>query len=197
MDPTYFRAIERLVIVGSGTLSIVLGFFLFYVVSRTGKNAMSGEASATLPGISVSLKQVWPGTFFAAYGMIILIISMQTQLKFADSSAANVQGQLTLQQAGGLASSDPKTKVQGALTVIGNLLSLEEKRPANYEQSRKQLYAKLMTVQGDLIDTVYGDGAFNQFLETQAKAEKNPEILRALPDKQRLAYDEIRIALQR
>jgi tetratricopeptide (TPR) repeat protein len=71
----------RLSIIGAGVISIVLGYRLFRVAygphsSRSGKNQQSAETSAgaSIGGWSFSIKNAAPGTCFAIFGAIIIVV---------------------------------------------------------------------------------------------------------------------------
>jgi hypothetical protein len=65
MELMHIRATERLLVVGTGALSIWLGYLLFRAVRATGES----DAHIKLPGdVTVMLTRVGPGVFFALFG---------------------------------------------------------------------------------------------------------------------------------
>jgi hypothetical protein len=72
-DPYLFRAIERLLSVVIGGLSIYLGYRLFAAVKATGE----GDAQVKLPGdITVMMSRVAPGVFFALFGAVVVAVAL-------------------------------------------------------------------------------------------------------------------------
>ena len=87
MDPeaitTVARSAERLIICLSGAASLAMGWNLFKV-------GVVGPQSGELKGKdwSVKLQRCGPGIFFALFGAIILIFSIQGQLRLNPAAAA-------------------------------------------------------------------------------------------------------------
>jgi hypothetical protein len=66
------RALERLLAIGSGLLSIYLGFRLFLALPEV----EPGAGRVKLPGgISIYLTRVGPGVFFSLFGAVIIALS--------------------------------------------------------------------------------------------------------------------------
>jgi hypothetical protein len=66
------RALERLLAIGSGLLSIYLGFRLFLALPEV----EPGAGRIKLPGgISIYLTRVGPGVFFSLFGSVIIALS--------------------------------------------------------------------------------------------------------------------------
>ena len=80
MDFLYIRAIERILICLIAAMCIWLGFSLFKIKKVT-KDA-NGEFTIKTESIEVTLKQVWPGVFFAAFGMIVLVFSILSKYEY-------------------------------------------------------------------------------------------------------------------
>jgi branched-subunit amino acid transport protein len=79
MEPLTLRALERIIAVLVGGLTILLGYKLFmHLPTQT-----NSEGKVVLPGnISVYLSRVGPGAFFALFGTIVLTASFYFQFKF-------------------------------------------------------------------------------------------------------------------
>lgn len=76
-DLMILRGAERLLVVAIAGLSIVLGYHLFKIVP-VDKDSR-GEFKAL--NISIVVSKVGPGVFFAAFGALVLGLSVMTQLK--------------------------------------------------------------------------------------------------------------------
>lgn len=72
---TLVRAIERIVIVIFGGVSIWMGWNLFKT-----NILQKGSGKTTIGNWQIELKEVGPGVFFALFGAIILIVSLQASL---------------------------------------------------------------------------------------------------------------------
>ncbi len=65
------RAIERILIVSSGMLSLCLGYFLF-IKGLSGKASLKAEYNKS----KIQLVNAAPGIFFALFGTVILVVSV-------------------------------------------------------------------------------------------------------------------------
>ena len=73
MEPIIFRAVERIVAVVIGGLSVYLGYRLFLHIPEQ----KEGEGKIDLPGgISIFVTRVGPGVFFALFGAVIVAFSV-------------------------------------------------------------------------------------------------------------------------
>lgn len=91
MDPLILtivtRALERLLVVLAGGLSIYLGYRLFIAMP----NAERGSGKVSLPGgVSIFLSRVGPGVFFSLFGAVVIGLSLQFGVSFNDAAHALV-----------------------------------------------------------------------------------------------------------
>lgn len=90
MDPMILRAIERILAVAIGGLSICLGYRLFLAVPRQ----RDGSGSVKLPwNISVALARVGPGVFFALYGAVVVGYSLHGAIHMVERVEQGPNGQ--------------------------------------------------------------------------------------------------------
>jgi hypothetical protein len=86
------RALERLLAIGAGLLSIYLGFRLFLALPEV----EPGAGRIKLPGgISIYLTRVGPGVFFSLFGSIIIALSFYFGVTASETrgvTAENVAG---------------------------------------------------------------------------------------------------------
>lgn len=87
MDPLILtivtRAIERLLVVLAGGLSIYLGYRLFIAMP----DAERGSGKVNLPGgVSIFLSRVGPGVFFSLFGAVVIGLSLQFGVSFNDAA---------------------------------------------------------------------------------------------------------------
>lgn len=85
MDPFILRAVERILAVAIGGLSVYLGYRLFIKLpERT-----DSEGKVVLPGnISVYMSRVGPGAFFALFGAIVIALSFYYSITYTETTAA-------------------------------------------------------------------------------------------------------------
>jgi hypothetical protein len=87
------RALERLLAIGSGLLSIYLGFRLFLALPEV----EPGAGRVKLPGgISIYLTRVGPGVFFSLFGSVIIALSFYFGVTASETrgvAAESVAGQ--------------------------------------------------------------------------------------------------------
>ena len=85
----YIRALERVLVVGIGALSICLGYLLFRAVKATGES----EAHIKLPGdATVMLTRVGPGVFFALFGTLVIGASFVYPVSYTETVRTTGQG---------------------------------------------------------------------------------------------------------
>ena len=194
MDPTYFRGIERLFIAVSGLTCVVLGFALF---RQTYSNAASsgGDFSAKGGGFEISLRNAWPGVFFAAFGMIILVTAIVTQL------STNIKGidgepkftQLNY-QTGGLPTEETRGRAIKAIFAMGEARATQGKQTP--DANTQKVGNMLRMAQIDLVDVAYGEGSYSKFLELASRAEsKNSAATMSNEDRQ--FFEDLKTALGR
>ena len=195
MELFYLRAVERLFIVVSGLVCIVLGYALFRIsYSKAGRS--DAELVAKGAGFEVTLRHVWPGVFFAAFGMIVLVTSVLTQLKTPISAGPGGVGQGATYQGGGPPPSDSKTRAINAIAAIGHMLVVEPMSTAAGSPQRATVISRLATAQIDLVDVAYGQGSYEKFMDIASKA-KTPKEFETLPLGERQFFEDLRTALQR
>lgn len=87
MEIEVIRAIERIVVVLFGGVSIVLGWQLFYI-------GVVSPQSGTLigKGFKVSLQKVGPGIFFSLFGAAILVTSLVYGLSIETIDDTSIPG---------------------------------------------------------------------------------------------------------
>jgi len=82
MEPVIMRAIERILAVLIGGLSVYLGYNLFLHLPEQTDSA----GKIVLPGnISVYLSRVGPGVFFALFGVVVVALSLYKGIIYSDS----------------------------------------------------------------------------------------------------------------
>lgn len=85
MDPLILRALERILAVLVGGLSVYLGYRLFIKLPER----MDSEGKVVLPGnISVYMSRVGPGAFFALFGAIVVALSFYYSITYTETTAA-------------------------------------------------------------------------------------------------------------
>ena len=195
MEIFYLRTAERILIVVTGLICILLGYALFKIpYSRAG--ASNAELVAKGAGFEITLRHVWPGVFFAAFGMIVMVASILTQLKMpAQQLGADSSSQGVTYQGGGGPPADSKTRASNAIAAIGQMLTMEPASAASSPQ-RATAIARLATAQIDLIDIAYGQGSYEKFTDISSKSKMPAEFL-ALPERDRQFFEDLRTALQR
>lgn len=195
MELFYLRAAERLFIVISGLVCIVVGYGLFRL-SYTKAGRSDAELVAKGAGFELTLRHVWPGVFFAVFGMIILVVSIITQLKVPSSTGPDSASHGFIYQGGGLPPADSETRVRNAIFAIGEMLAVEPSGAAGNRPQRATAISRLATAQIDLVDVAYGQGSYDKFTEIASKS-RTPAEFTALPEGDRQFFEDLRIGLQR
>jgi hypothetical protein len=91
------RALERLLAIGSGLLSIYLGFRLFLALPEV----EPGAGRLKLPGgISIYLTRVGPGVFFSLFGSLIIALSFYFGVTASETQGVPLESQLAGQPVG-------------------------------------------------------------------------------------------------
>jgi len=190
----YFRGIERLFIAFSGLICILLGFALFRQ-AYGGSVGEHAEFSAKGGGFEIGLKNSWPGVFFAAFGMIILVASVitrvATEMSKADGSGTNFQ-----YQAGGIPTADTKSRAMNAVIAMGEILALEGKKPQDAQVQKTAKLQQLATAQIDLVDIAFGEGSYAKYLDLEARTAGGKNFNGLSPEDRRF-LDELRSTLAR
>ncbi len=82
-----FRALERIIVVVSGALSIYLGYRLFLVNPErdesTGKFKLPG-------GISIYMTRIGPGVFFSLFGAAVIAFSLKQGVEYSEKIATSL-----------------------------------------------------------------------------------------------------------
>ena len=195
MELFFPRAAERLFIVISGLVCIVLGYCLFRL-SYINVGKSDAELVAKGAGFELTLRHVWPGVFFAAFGMLILAISILTQLKTFSSTGHNNASPGFIYQGGGPPPADSKTRVQNAISAIGEMLAVQSLGAAGNSPQLATAISHLATAQIDLVDVAYGQGSYDKFTEIASKS-RIPAEFTALSEGDKQFYEDLRIGLQR
>lgn len=195
MELLYLRAAERLFIVISGLVCIVLGYGLFRL-SYTKVGRSDAELVAKGAGFELTLRHVWPGVFFAAFGMIILATSTLTQLKVPSPTSLDNVSQGFMYQGSGRPPEDSETRAKSAISAIGEMLAVESSGAAGNSPQRVTAISRLATAQIELVDVAYGQGSYDKFNDIASKS-RTPTEFTALPERDRQFFEDLRIALQR
>lgn len=194
----YMRGAERLLIVFSGLVSLLLGYGLFRLSYTRGGRSVA-EMTAKGGGFELSMKNVWPGVFFAAFGMIILVASVLTKLSApggpASASAEAGMGLVTY-QGGGLPPDDSRMRASKAIAAIDAVLAQEAGMDADKTPNRTAIMSNLATAQNGLVDVAYGRGSLDRFYDIASKA-KIPSEFEKLSQQDRVFYEDLRSVLRR
>jgi hypothetical protein len=192
MDPIYFRLAERMLIVFAGILCIVLGYLLF---SKTygRKESTAGEFSAQAGGLTLSIKQLWPGVFFAAFGMAILVVCEVSTIKFPDSVTKTGEG-LVLAM-GNRLPDDTLTKLTKAIQDSTEVLEMDLKdAPQGSLLSIRR--SALESSRNALVDVAYGDGALALFQERAKQFKLEPTAYEKMSVGEKQKFEKIRALLK-
>jgi hypothetical protein len=196
MEMFYLRAAERLLIVISGLVCIVLGYGLFRLTYAK-VDRSNAELVAKGGGFEVTLRNVWPGVFFAAFGMIILVSAILTQIKSsvsADGSSGNAS--YVTYHGGTLQVEDTRTRAANAIASIGKILSLEASRTEIKSPEIMTAISRLGTAQIDLVDVAYGEGSYDKFTDITSKS-RVPAEFATVPEKDKQFFEDLRTSLKR
>jgi hypothetical protein len=89
MELFLLRALERVIAVIIGGLSIYLGYRLFLAVKATGE----GTGEVKLPGnVAVMVSRVGPGVFFALFGAVVVGASLAFPVRYNETELKTVGG---------------------------------------------------------------------------------------------------------
>jgi hypothetical protein len=89
MEPDTLRALERILVVLVGSLSIYLGYRLFLALPERADST----GKVVLPGnVSIYLSRVGPGIFLALFGAAVVALSLQTKVLYRQSPGASARG---------------------------------------------------------------------------------------------------------
>ena len=195
MEIFYLRAAERILIVISGLICIILGYGLFRL-TYAAVDKSNSELVAKGGGFEVTLRNVWPGVFFAAFGMIILVAAILSQIKSVATTSPGGLSQSGVYQGGGLPAADSKTRASNAIAAIGAVLALGEFRTDVRSPESATAISRLGTAQIDLVDIAYGQGSYDKFTDIMSKS-RMPAEFAALPLADKQFFEDIRTSLKR
>ena len=89
MDPALLRSLERILAVGIGGLSIVLGYRLFLALPEQRDSA----GTVKLPwNISVVMSRVGPGAFFALFGAAVVAFGLHSAVSISSERIVTSTG---------------------------------------------------------------------------------------------------------
>lgn len=178
--PLIVRALERLVIIIFGGLSVYWGYRLFSQTLPT-----ESELVATGGQYKITLKRVGPGVLFALFGAGILIAGLWLGLQYKPGATENVVrndvdggaelGQFSYVQ-GGSALDISKQEATATVLAINKMIHLASTHlpPDSLERGElSNAVARLETLRGTLIDIVVGKDALKRFGEIEAGKPKS------------------------
>jgi hypothetical protein len=151
------RVLERLAIVAIAGLSMFYGFRLFAITTTD-----DGSLMARAGGWQIKLAKIGPGVFFAFFGAAIIIYALfKAPMVKSDATGTEVHG--ALPNVAGV-SEDNRRR---ALTALNSIRKISEgSNPSLAVPERSQLAsasAALESVQAALVDSIAGEGAYNQW----------------------------------
>jgi hypothetical protein len=189
------RALERLLAIGSGLLSIYLGFRLFLALPEV----EPGAGRVKLPGgISIYLTRVGPGVFFSLFGAVIIALSFYFGITASETRGGSAESQVA---GGGTVSTqrsftgaaadaaDPLDRQTERVTVERMVRDLNRvpalmrddlaPRDQDLVQTLDQTKVRLMRGVWDV--ETWGDyGAFERWWRAGASGEPPPEMAAAV-----------------
>jgi hypothetical protein len=191
------RALERLLAIGAGLLSIYLGFRLFLALPEV----EPGAGRIKLPGgISIYLTRVGPGVFFSLFGSAIIALSFYFGVTASETQGVPVENQLAgggtvstqrsfTGAAADAASADPQGRQVERVTVERIIRDLNRvpalmradlaPRDQDLVQTLDQTKMRLMREVWDA--ETWGDyGAFERWWRAGAGAEPPPQSAAAV-----------------
>lgn len=197
-QPELFRGIERLIIVAFGGLSIYLGFRLFDRASVT-----AGEMSAQAGSISLTLRKVWPGVFFAAFGMFILVISMLSRLE-RPSTARAPTAQASLASVGdtGISWGQPRImsgkhiRIHAALQGTRQAMAFVAAASDNSGGSQSMVIEQLHEIKNLLLDDIIPPEKMQDFNEKRALLKQDKAAFDKMGADVRAEYERIRVLVE-
>ena len=115
MDPITLRAIERLLAVAIGGLSIFLGYYLFLRIPHRSE----AEGKFSFPnGISVHLARVGPGVFFALFGAAVVGLSIFRPISYETLARSQVAGPPEASLVGRSTEAETRTSFTGMVQTV-------------------------------------------------------------------------------
>ena len=134
MELLVVRALERVLAVVVGGLSIYLGYRLFVAVKATGE----GSARVKLPSdMTVMVSRVGPGVFFALFGALVVGASFAFPIHYSQSESQDADGPSTrLTEISGVGAQVAEPSVSHARTGTVDPVRSSSEQPA--EAARRQ-----------------------------------------------------------
>lgn len=168
MDPALLRSLERILAVGIGGLSIVLGYRLFLALPEQ----RDSSGTVKLPwNISIVLSRVGPGAFFALFGAAVVAFGLHSAVSVTEERTVTSAGveRETLSMSGiGLgATATGETPAVRRLRLKAQIEFLNgQGQPSTLEQVNE---IKLALMQAAWV-TDWGDfGAFKSWVDSGAE----------------------------
>ncbi len=187
--PFILRGIERIIIDLAGVLSIYLGYRLFSIAMDA-----TGELEASTQQFKLKMQRIAPGTFFALFGAAILIAGLYNSLSLDAIGQPATQSEAIAGPArfsAKFADSTPPVaeheQERRALENIGKIFSLTQHYNASWsastldKQTFNQSINELLLFREALIDRIFGEGAFQNYLAIASDGESKKSL--SAPDK--------------
>jgi hypothetical protein len=163
MDPIALRAIERIVDVMIGGLSVYLGYLLFLNVPHQSDS----KGNLNLPGgIHVYLTRVGPGVFFALFGTVVVGASLYHGITASEEPIHYIDTVGSSQ--GGSSAKLVSTKAPG--TVVYSGMVSDSDLLANPEASRVAVERQVAALNG-----------VGSALRTDVAASQKDDLMRSIP----------------
>lgn len=179
------RALERIALVAVAALSLWLGYRLFFVVPEP-SGEIEGLAGESL---SVRMKNVAPGTFFALFACALLayVIANPVELNsltevFEELEEKPHHTRELVQFRGSMpvvGDAEGDTQLRDTVRAIGLIdLYADPERPVELDPQERQQLARAIGVltfhRRLLVDAVEGPGTYEKWQQTKALKEQNP-----------------------
>ncbi|WP_198246677.1 hypothetical protein [methane-oxidizing endosymbiont of Gigantopelta aegis] len=176
------RMLERLMVVGFGGMAIFLGYKLFFHLPYQSDQ----EGKLELPGIKIVLSRVAPGTFFLAFGALILSQNLNQGISQSIKLAADTTNNTTetVQSfagvTGGLSAehSNIQQKRIAAIEQIGEINCLKKLLAVKKIQLQPSISIALSEAKTALLKPVWNQSAWGDIsiLDFGLDNIKNPNL---------------------
>ena len=198
-----FRGIERLIVVTAAFFAIWLGFRLFAtVVSDTG--AFEGSMGHW----TIKLQRIAPGVFFACFGAIILMSSINSPLEYrttksnASDPLAAGPSQDDFRYVGGYSWTGDKIRARhliSDLTTATGFLSkpdVLDKIPLDDRLRLGEAIVRLTNHRSSLVDAAFGKGWQQKYQNYVQQFKTDEQARAALPEKEYKVFSDILASLR-
>ena len=180
------RVIERILIILFGGMSLFLGFKLF---SRIDNNEYNGDVEAKSGSdLYIKVRNVAPGVFFAAFGSIVLAISMQSPVVHSlNNSNGNPNEQLR-HSFSILSDSEPELAKKAASIKLITDFYLENQKSLSKEELRLYQGAAVISknMVRDIVDYLIGDGSYDLYEQSRRGLDSaTPTLIQQYPEHER------------